>query len=87
MINFNRPFYRYGGQIEFIRFKKYYGMPRGHSLSIYASFSDKKRTSKYISREKGDHYYIQTRYKDLFFPITIFSLENLKKIGPKSARK
>ena len=38
----NRPFYRYGGHNEFIRFKEYYGMPRGHehdpiySLSIYA---------------------------------------------------
>ena len=26
----NRPFYRYGGHIESIRFKEYYGMPRGH---------------------------------------------------------
>ena len=38
----NRPFYRYGGHIELIGFKEYYGMPRGHehdpiySLSIYA---------------------------------------------------
>ena len=47
-------------------------MPGGHSLSIYARFSGKKRTSLYISREKGDHYYIQTRHNDLFFPITIF---------------
>ena len=45
----NRPFYRYGSHIEFIRFKEYYGMPRGHSLSIYARFSGKKRTSMYIS--------------------------------------
>ena len=30
----NRHFYQYGGHIEFIRFKEYYGMPRGHSLSI-----------------------------------------------------
>ena len=30
----NRPFYRYGGHIEYIRFKEYYVMPRGHSLSI-----------------------------------------------------
>ena len=41
----NRPFYRYGGHIELIRFKEYYGMPRGHghdpiySLTIYARFS------------------------------------------------
>ena len=26
----NRPFYRYGGHIELIRFKEYYGMPKGH---------------------------------------------------------
>ena len=26
----NRPFYRYGGHIESIRFKEYYRMPRGH---------------------------------------------------------
>ena len=41
----NRPFYRYGGHIELIRFKENYGMSRGHdrdpiySLSIYARFS------------------------------------------------
>ena len=33
-----------GGHVEFIRFKEYYGMPRGHSLSIYARFLGKKRT-------------------------------------------
>ena len=38
-------------------------MPRGHSLSIYAHFSGKKRTSMYIYREKGDRYYIQRRHK------------------------
>ena len=54
-------------------------MPRGHSPSIYARFSGKKITSMFISREKGDHYYIQTRRNDLFFPITIFLKENLKK--------
>ena len=43
--NANRPFYRYGGHIELIRFKEYYGMLRGHendpiySLSIYVRFS------------------------------------------------
>ena len=79
-------FYRYGGHIEFIRFKEYYGMHRGHSLSIYARFSAKKRTSLYISREKGDHYHIQTRYNDLFFPLQSFSRKTLRKIGPKSAR-
>ena len=38
-------FYRYGGHIELVRFKEYYGMPSGHkhdpiySLSIYARVS------------------------------------------------
>ena len=47
----NRPFYQYGSHIEFIRFKEYHGMPSGYSLSIYARFLGKKRTSLYISRE------------------------------------
>ena len=46
-------------------------MARGHSLSIYLRFSGKERTSLYISREKGDLYYIQTQYNDHSFPITI----------------
>ena len=37
--------------------------------------------SLYISREKGDHYYIQTRNKD------IFSHDNLILNAPKGARK
>ena len=59
----------------------------GHSLSIYARFWGKKRTSLYISREKDDHYYIQTRRNDLFFPLQSFSTKTSRKIGPKSARK
>ena len=80
---YNRPFHRYGDHIEFIRFKKYYGMPRGHSLSIYARFSGKKRTSMHISRDKGDHYYIQTWHNDLFFPLQSF----LGKLKEKLAQK
>ena len=45
-----RPFYRYGGHIEFIILKEYYGMPRGHSLSIYAGFLGKMRTSRIVYR-------------------------------------
>ena len=54
--------------IEFLTFKeyRYYGIPRGHSLSIYACSSGKKRTSMYVSRKKGDHYFIQTRHNDLY---------------------
>ena len=47
-------------------------MPRGHSLSIYARFWGKKRTSLYISREKDDHYFIQTRPNDLFSHYNLF---------------
>ena len=61
-------------------------MPRGHSLSIYARFPGKKRISLYISREKGDRYYIQTRHNDRFFPLQSFSRKTLRKISPKSAR-
>ena len=49
-------------------------MPRGHSLSIYARFLNKKKTSLYISWEKGDHYYIQIRHKDLFFFFSHYNL-------------
>ena len=59
-------------------------MPRGHSVSVYARFSGKKRTSLYISWLNDDHYYIQTQYYDLFFPITIFFEENLKKNWPEN---
>ena len=59
-------------------------MPRGHSLSIYAGFSVKKRTSLYISRGKGDHYYIQTRHNDLHFPLHLFLGELKEKLDRKT---
>ena len=56
-------------------------------ISVFTrAFLGKKRTSIYISREKGDHYYIQTRHNDLFFAITIFFLEKLKKQLARKAR-
>ena len=39
----NRPFYRYGGHIELIRFEEYYRMPRGHehiSFVFSSAFRD-----------------------------------------------
>ena len=59
-------------------------MPRGHSLSIYAGFSGKKRTSLCISREKVDHYHIQHGTTIFFFSHYNLSLGNLKE---KFARK
>ena len=50
------------------------------------AFLGKKRTSMYISREEGDHYYIQTRRNDIFFAITMFSLGKLKKKLARKAR-
>ena len=40
---YNRPFYRYGGHIELIRFKEYYRMPMGHehiSFVLLSAFWD-----------------------------------------------
>ena len=58
------------------------GCPGGHWLSIYARFSGKKRISTYISREKGDRHYIQTRHNDLFSHNNLF----LGKLKEKLAR-
>ena len=58
-------------------------MPRVQSLSIYERISGKKGTSMYISREKGDHYRIQTRHNDLFSHYNLF----LGKLEEKLARK
>ena len=43
LMSFNKPFYRYGGHIELIRFKEYYRMPRGHehiSFVFSSAFRD-----------------------------------------------
>ena len=58
-------------------------MPREHSLSIYARFLGKKRTSLYISWEKGNHYYIQTWHNVFFFPLQPFSRKLVKKNWPE----
>ena len=38
-MSYNRPFYRYGGHFELIRFKEYYRMPRGleHISLVFSS--------------------------------------------------
>ena len=58
-------------------------MPRGHLLSFYMCFLGKKRTSLYISWEKGDYYYIQTWLNDLFYHYNLF----LGKLKEKFRRK
>ena len=59
------------------------GCPGGTRLVFTRAFRAKKRTSLYISWEKGDHYYIQTRHNDLFSHYNLF----LGKLKEKLARK
>ena len=68
----NRPFSRYGGHIEFIRFKEYYGMPRG-VLAQYlcALFGQKENFNVYFSGKRRSSLYPNTAQRS-FFPITIF---------------
>ena len=58
------------------------GSTRSVLASVNARFSGKNRTSLCISREKGDHYYIQTRHNDLFSHYNLF-LGNIKKNWPE----
>ena len=53
-------------------------------------FPEKYTVKDHISNtnlEKGDHYYIQTQQKDLFFPLQPYSKKTLRENVPKSARK
>ena len=56
------------------------GWPGGKSMIRCTRLILEIGLSLYISREKGDHYYIQTRNKD------IFSHDNLILNAPKGAR-
>ena len=84
----NRPFYQYGGHIEFIIFMEYYGMPRGHSLSIYTGVFGKMRTSMTIFIGKKAIIITSKKGTTIFFSHYNLFLGKLKeKIGPKSAHK
>ena len=89
----NKPFYLYGGHIEFIRFKEYYGMSRGHehdpiySLSIYARFPGQfffKFSYKKIVMAKKDRCAVFGCNNDGLFPEK-YSVKF--SVCPKSARK
>ena len=58
-------------------------MPRGHSLSIYARLSGKKRTSLYIFLGKKAIIITFKHGTTIIFLITIFLKENLKKNLPE----
>ena len=49
------------------------GCPGGALAQYLRARFGQKRTSLFISQEKGDHYYIQTQHNDLFFPLQSFS--------------
>ena len=70
--------------IELIRFKEYYGMLSGHEHDPLYSHSIRNNygLSVYISREKGNHYYILTRHKDLFSNYNLI-LRNFEKKCPE----
>ena len=79
----NRPFYRYGGHIEFIRFKEYYGMPRGVLAQYLCALFG--QISMYISREKVKAIVIISKHgTTIFFSHYNLFLANLKE---KLARK
>ena len=60
------------------------GSTRSVLTSVNARFSSKKRTSLCISREKGDHYYIQTRHNDLFSHYNLFLGKHKEKLARKA---
>ena len=98
-----RPFYRYGGNIELISFKEYYGMPRGHELDpiysfgIYARFSvlNSKRIKKQLKvwtlRRNWyglSLYFFSRKRRSLLHPNTIQSyFSPLKSYSFKTLRK
>ena len=56
------------------------GCPGG----IRSVFTRAFRAKMYTSREKGDHYYIQTRHNDLFSHYNIFLGKRKEKLAQKA---
>ena len=99
----NRPFYRYGGYIQLISFKEYYGMPRGHELDpiysfgIYARFSvlnskRKKKQLKLWTLRRNWYglllYFFSRKRRSLLHPNTVqSSFFPLKSYSWKTLRK
>ena len=70
----NRPFYRYGGHIEFIRFKEYYGMPPGGTRSV---FTLAENFTVYFSGKRQSLLHPNTARRS-FFPLQSFSRKTRK---------
>ena len=67
----NRPFCRYGGHIEFIRLKEYYGMPGG-TRSVFTRAFPAKIEIHCIFLGKKAIIITSKQGTTIFFPITIF---------------
>ena len=68
----NIPFHRYGGHVEFIRLKEYYGMPRGALAQyLHALFGQKENFTVYFRGKRRTLLNPNTAQRS-FFPITIF---------------
>ena len=61
-------------------------MPRGALAQYLRTRFGQKRTSLFISQEKGDHYYIETQHNDLFFSHYNLFLGKLKEKLARKAR-
>ena len=73
--------------IELIRVKEYYGMPRGHEHDPLYSLSIRNivfQTFTVYFWGKGDHHYTAQRS---FFPLQSYSKKTLRKNVPKGAHK
>ena len=68
----NRPFYRCGGHIEFIRFKEYYGMPRGTCSVFKRAFRATKELKCIFLGKKAIIIFISKHGTTIFFSIAIF---------------
>ena len=66
----NRPFYRYGGHIEFIRLKEYYGMPGGTrsvstrafpaKIELHCIFLGKRRSLLHPNKAQRSFFLLQS---------------------------
>ena len=62
------------------------GCPGGTRLVFAPAFRAKRELHCIFQAKKGNHYYIQTRHNDLFFPLKIFLMGKLKeKLAEKRA--
>ena len=77
-------------RIAFLTDAKCYPVQREHNLIHCVANRPFYRCGGHIeliSREKGDHYYIQTQYNDLFSHYNFFSRKTLRKLARKSMHK